>query len=243
MKKTIYLSILLVLLPLSVFAQGKNNAEKLQPFYFTENAPHIENVLPNPPGLSDPLFFNDLSQYEWGKQQRSTERGELAVKDASINAKYFMERFSPVMSHTVTPEANPVLFKLLSRAHLTEQQAGRSAKSYFHRVRPYQQFKEPTAVPSHENPNDLTSYPSGHTHASWLVGMILTSIDPSNTEGIMKVAYELGQSRVIVGYHYQSDVDAGRVAGSITFARLCAMPEFIEMLQAAAAEFSSVQEF
>jgi len=228
-----------LLLSLSLSAQEKSSAAKLLPFYFTENAPHIENVLPNPPGLSDPLFFNDLSQYEWGKEIRSTERGELAVRDAGINASYFMERFSPVMSHTITPEANPILYKLLYRAHLTEQQAGSSAKAYFHRVRPYQQFKEPTAVPSHENPNDLTSYPSGHTHASWLVGMILTAIDPANTEQIMKVAYELGQSRVIVGFHYQSDVDAGRVAGSITFARLCAMPEFIEMLQEAAEEFSS----
>jgi len=241
MKQLPLFTFLSLLLSVHLFAQEKSSAEKVHPFYFTENAPRIEKVLPDPPGMSDPLFFNDLSQYEWGKEQRSTERGDLAVKDAHINAKYFMERFSPVMSRTVTPEKNPILFKLLSRAHLTEQQAGRSAKSYFHRVRPYQQFNEPTSVPDHENPTDFTSYPSGHTHASWLVGMILTAIDPANTEGIMKVAFELGQSRVIVGFHYQSDVDAGRVAGSITFARLCAMPEFIGMLQAAAAEFSSTK--
>jgi len=239
--KQLSLFTFILLLPLYIFAQEKSSAEKPQPFYLTGNAPHIENVLPDPPGLSDPLFFNDLSQYEWGKEIRSTERGELAVKDAGINAGYFMERFSPVLSHPVTPESNPILYQLLHRAHLTEQQAGRSAKSYFHRVRPYQQFKEPTAVPEHESSTDFTSYPSGHTHASWLVGMILTAVDPANTEQIMKVAYELGQSRVIVGFHYQSDVDAGRVAGSITFARLCAIPEFIEMLQAAAAEYSSVK--
>ena len=65
--------------------------------------------------------------------------------------------------------------------------------------------------------------------------MILTAIDPDHTEEIMKVAYELGQSRVIVGFHYQSDVDAG----SVTFARLCAMPEFLDMLTAAKAEYDA----
>lgn len=53
----------------------------------------------------------------------------------------------------------------------------------------------------------------------------------------MKTAYDLGQSRVIVGFHYQSDIEAGRVAGSITFARLCAEEEFQKMMGQAAKEF------
>jgi Membrane-associated phospholipid phosphatase len=209
------------------------------PFYTREEAPHLENVLPNPPQLSDPRFFDDWAQYLWGKSVRETERGQVAVEDASLGAGYFMKRFSPALAHEVTPENNPVLFRLLTKSHKTEQQAGASAKAYFHRARPYQQYKEPSGIPQWENPRDSTSYPSGHTHASWLAGMILTAIDPASTEGIMKIAYELGQSRVILGYHYQSDVDAGRIAGSITFARLCAMPEFLEMLQAAKDEYAA----
>ena len=53
----------------------------------------------------------------------------------------------------------------------------------------------------------------------------------------MKVAYELGQSRVIVGFHYQSDVDMGRIAGSITFARVMAEPEFQKQYEKARKEF------
>ena len=108
-------------------------------------------------------------------------------------------------------------------------------------MRPYQQFKEPSGVPRHENATDFTSYPSGHTHASWLVGLALASIDPEHTEGIMKVAYELGQSRVIVGFHYQSDVDAGRVAASITFARVMSEPEFQKQYEKARKEYAKVK--
>lgn len=237
--KRIIITLLAAAMPLCAFAQKDYNKimRDATPFYTREQAPHIERVLPEPPSITDARFADDWNQYIWGKSIRDTERGKQAVEDAHIGAGYFMERFSPVMSHPVTPENNPKLFMLLAKAHRTEQIAGASAKAYFKRVRPYQQFHEPTDVPSHESPTDFTSYPSGHTHASWLTGMILTAIDPDHTEDIMKVAYELGQSRVIVGFHYQSDVDAGRVAGSITFARLCAEPEFVKLLNEARKEY------
>lgn len=236
--KKLLLSSLILAMSLSASAQ-KNDVtkEKFTPFYYTQEAPRLEKVLPEPPSYNSTRYQDDWAMYQWGKSVRNSERGQLAVEDAGINASYFMKRFSPAMGVDLTPESYPHLFRLLSKAHLTEQQAGASAKKHFARVRPYQQFNEPTAVPKAEKPADYTSYPSGHTHASWLAGMILTVIDPEHTEEIMKTAYELGQSRVIVGFHYQSDIEAGRVAGSITFARLCAEEEFQVMMKKAINEF------
>lgn len=227
-----------MLFTMSLMAQKNVTEEKFTPFYTTAEAPHMENVIPAPPSLTDSRFYYDWTQYQWGKSIRDTERGKQAVADADICAKYFLQRFGEVIGRKMEPSTYPELFRLFSRLHLTEQQAGASAKKFFHRVRPYQQFKEPTSVPQHENPQDFTSYPSGHTHASWLVGLTLTAIDPEHTEQIMKVAYELGQSRVIVGFHYQSDVDAGRIMGSVTFARLCADASFQKMLEKARKEFA-----
>lgn len=237
MKKLLLSSITLVL-AFSASAQ-KNDVtkEKFTPFYTSWEAPKLEIVLPEPPAYNSTRYQDDCAMYQWGKSVRKTERGQQAVEDAGINARYFMKRFSPVMGVNLTPEEFPHLYRLLSRAHLTEQQAGAGAKKYFARVRPYQQFNEPTAVPESESATDYTSYPSGHTHASWLAGLILTAIDPEHTAEIMKVAYELGQSRVIVGFHYQSDIEAGRVAGSITFARLYSEEEFQKMMNDAIKEF------
>ena len=137
---------------------------------------------------------------------------------------------------------NPHLYRLFARLHLTEQQGGASAKAYFHRVRPYQQYKEPTSVPEHESPTDFSSYPSGHTHASWLVGLALAAIDPAHTEAIMKTAYELGQSRVIVGFHYQSDVDNGRIVAAGVVARLHADEGFQKQLEKAKKEFAKLKK-
>lgn len=236
--KKLLLSSLMLIFALNASAQKNNTThEKLTPFYTTEEAPKLENILPEPPAYNSTRYQDDWAMYQWGKSIRNTERGKLAIEDAGINAGYFMKRLSPAVGKELTPEKYPILFRLLSKAHLTEQQAGRSAKKHFARVRPYQQFKEPSAVPMAENPTDYTSYPSGHTHASWLAGMILTAIDPDHAEEIMKIAYEMGQSRVIVGFHYQSDIEAGRVAGSVTFARLCAEEEFQKMMKKAMKEF------
>lgn len=238
--KRILLFSLILLATLCASAQDQDVLkEKLTPFYTAETAPKLERVLPGPPSYNSSRYQDDWAMYQWGKSVRNTPRGQQAIEDAGINASYFMKRFSPAMGVDLTPESHPNLFRLLTRAHMTEQQAGASAKKHFARIRPYQQFHEQTTVPASEKPSDYTSYPSGHTHASWLVGMILTVIDPEHTEEIMKVAYEMGQSRVIVGFHYQSDIEAGRMAGSITFARLCAEKEFRTMMEKAQKEFKT----
>ncbi len=228
-----------VILMMSVHTMvwGQTKKERPLPFFTKEEAPHLEFCLPEPPSLTDPLFYNDWTQYRWGISVRDTERGKQAVKDASFNGATLMERFSPAVGIPLTPETHPELLILFNRLHLTEQQAGYSAKQYFKRVRPYQQYREPSGVPRHERATDFTSYPSGHTHAAWLIGLALASIAPEHTAEIMKIAYEIGQSRVIVGFHYQSDVDMGYIAGSITFARVSAEPEFQKQIAKARKEY------
>lgn len=238
MRKIVFCLIICGCSVAALLAENKVTEEKFTPFYTRKAAPLLEKVIPTPPSITDPLFYNDWTQYQWGISQRNTERGQVAVSDARINAAYFMKRFTPAVGIELTPETHPELYRLFRRLHLTEQEAGYSAKKYFRRVRPYQQYHEPSGVPSHEHQTDFTSYPSGHTHCAWLVGLVLASIDPAHTEEIIKVAYEIGQSRVIVGFHYQSDVDMGRIAGSVTFARVSAEPEFQKLLEKARKEYA-----
>ena len=54
---------------------------------------------------------------------------------------------------------------------------------------------------------------------------------------LMSQAYEYGQSRVIAGYHFQSDVDAGRLTAGAAFARLHAESEYLDQLDKAMKEF------
>ena len=56
-------------------------------------------------------------------------------------------------------------------------------------------------------------------------------------EKLLARGYEFGQSRVIAGYHWQSDVDAGRMAGSILYQLIRSHERFVEQLAKARAEF------
>lgn len=50
----------------------------------------------------------------------------------------------------------------------------------------------------------------------------------------------MGQSRVICGYHFQSDVDAGRIVASAVVARLHANDDFNAQLAKAKVEFAQL---
>ena len=69
--------------------------------------------------------------------------------------------------------------------------------------------------------------------------MLLSDINQTNEamEKLLARGYEFGQSRVIAGYHWQSDVDAGRMAGSVLYQLIRNHERFIGQLAKARAEF------
>jgi len=52
---------------------------------------------------------------------------------------------------------------------------------------------------------------------------------------------EFGQSRVICNAHWQSDVDAGRIMGAATVAKLHSNPEFLADVKAARKEVTAAK--
>ena len=115
------------------------------------------------------------------------------------------------------------------------------AKAYFDRKRPYAYYNEGTIVPEKEEKHrNEGSYPSGHTVLGWTSALLLADINqsPEAMEGLLTRGYEFGQSRVIAGYHWQSDVDAGRMAGTVLYQLIRNHKRFIEQLAKARAEFA-----
>lgn len=69
--------------------------------------------------------------------------------------------------------------------------------------------------------------------AVWTYEALLAEINPARANEIYARAWAYGESRVIAGAHWQSDVDASRVAASIGFSRLQTSELFhAQMLQA-----------
>ncbi len=231
MKKFLFIPLLLVAVSIM--------ANEPQPYFNVDQMPNAVVYLPAPPQTNEMRFAYDTAQYQWGKQMRSTARGEKARLDAEYSIERMAAIFSPIMGITISKENTPQIWKLLTDATKTTDLATHKAKQTYMRKRPYMYFNEPTLVP--EDEEELShngSYPSGHTTLGWSTALILCEINPKAQDALLKEGFEYGQSRVIAGFHWQSDVDAARVLTSAAFARLHTNKAYLNQLKKAQKEFN-----
>jgi acid phosphatase (class A) len=117
-----------------------------------------------------------------------------------------------------------------------------AAKTHYQRRRPFIEFKETTCAPQDEArlEND-GSYPSGHSAIGWAWALVLAELQPERANEILQRGFAFGQSRMICGVHWQSDVEAGRVVGAATVARLHADATFADDMQTAKEELAAAR--
>lgn len=249
MKRTLLLPILLLCISVCASAQTKDKPSDKndRPSYGVSfcngvNIPDGYKFIPAPPGRGEALWTVDSLCYEQGKELRATERGAQAVEDAKTGAQFFMDKISPIIGIKLTVKEFPELAKLIKGTVHDVRDVSQNAKDKYARHRPYQVFGEHTSIPKSENPKDFTSYPSGHSTRGWALGLLMTTLDPEHSDAYLKMGYELGQSRVIVGYHFQSDVDAARLCASAGYARLWAEKSFRKQFRKAQKELNKSRE-
>ena len=220
---------------------GGNNifaGDREASFLTEDEIPTGAKFLPMPPKPGDAAFYNDWYRYEWGKQMRHTERGKQAVEDAVHTLDYFSKIYAEPLGMKISKEDTPEIYTLLDRLLATTRLCNQKSKSRLMRIRPFVQFHEPTPVPEDEERlSTNSSHPSGHTTMGWATALVLAEINPARQDEILKRGFEYGESRVIVGFHYQSDVDTARVITSTLVNRLHANDEFMTQLKKAKAEF------
>ena len=226
-----------------VFAQDLDDTWNYPSFLGQGEAPNSLLILPRAPLPNDAVFAYDYSQYLWGKTQRKTLRGEQAFQDAILDVDHILANFSPCMGMVLSRRTTPEMAHLLMGILGSEDGATDDAKKHYKRIRPFELFEEASLTPDDEQYlRGNGSYPSGHTCFGWAVALVLTEINPARQNEILRYGLEFGQSRVICGVHFQSDVDAGRVMGAALVARLHADPDFMAALDKAKKEFARLSK-
>ena len=204
----------------------------------TEELPDLIQCLPAPPQKGSPAFKYDVKRYQWGKEQRKDPaRAEMAYKDALWTYDALLGQFASAFGLVVSKEGTPQIWKLMETSLRTVDQIRVAPKAYFHRIRPFEYFKESTSTGEDDVLRGEGSYPSGHTIRSWLTALLLSEINPASANAVYKRAWQYGESRVVAGAHWQSDVDASRVAASIGYSRLQTSPAFRAQMSLAQEEF------
>jgi acid phosphatase (class A) len=83
---------------------------------------------------------------------------------------------------------------------------------------------------------DYTSYPSGHATFGFACGALLAQMIPERRAQLYERGRLYGESRLIVGAHYPSDVEQGRVAGAVGVALLMQNATYQRMFYQAQSE-------
>lgn len=178
-------------------------------------------LLPPPPAAGSAQQAADLDTYKRTRALRDTPRWALAAKDANQKFPAAASTFECALQIPISQEGTPHLNMLLRRTVADANLATAAAKDKYQRQRPFVAEKESSCTPAEEAMLAKDgSYPSGTAALGWAWALVLVQAAPQRMDAILQRGFAYGQSRVICGVHWQSDVDAGRLVGAATVARL-----------------------
>ena len=215
----------------------------LDSLYITDSLPDSATLLPPPPpyDTANVVFKEDLARWEWGKSMRQTERGRQASQESLFGIVRMCTIYSELFGFVIHPETTPAIYRFMLYAGETGYAATSSAKKKYMRRRPFDLMGEEVWGEFDYDALRLDgSYPSGHTALGLATAMALSQMAPVLSEKILERGYQYGESRVIVGAHWQSDVNAGYAVAVSAFVSMSRSPRYQKHLSAARKEYNTI---
>ena len=226
-----------VVAPTSAAEVGEFRPGLLNGYLLQKELPDSLTLLPAPPAAGSAAQADDDAAFRELSKLQGTPRGTIAVHDADLTFPSVAGTFACALGVPISEADTPNLNMLLQRTLTDAAQATYKAKNNYQRPRPFMAFNVASCTPADEGYLRTNgSYPSGHTSIGWVWALVLTEIAPDRADALLQRGRAFGQSRGICGVHWKSDIEAARVVGAATFARLQTNPVFEAQLEAARAE-------
>lgn len=198
-------------------------------------------LLPRPPEAGSAALAADEEAYRATRRLRDTPRWALAARDAELRFPKATEHFSCALGIAISAERTPHLNMLLRRVRMDSSRANDKPKDHYKRKRPFMVTGEPSCTPSGDAKANPDSYPSGHASIGWAWALTLAEVAPERADAILARGIAYGQSRIVCGVHYRSDVESGRIVGAATVSRLHADPVYTAQVAAARREVEAAR--
>ena len=205
------------------------------------DVPHGESILNNPVDTASYRYISDMMKHWAAKPLRNTERGKQAAREADYSVAMILEVYSDALGIELTETGAPAITALLTATLEKCSETADRLKVIRFRKRPFVQLGEPSFVPGdEEKERGKSSFPSGHTNLGWTTALVMSQVIPEHPEEILYRGYQYGYNRLIVGYHWASDIEATRLLSTGLFARLNADPAFQVLVANARAEYLKI---
>lgn len=187
-------------------------------------------LLPPPPAKDSVQTKAEIAEVLALQVERSPEE----LKHAQADDEETVWRFGGEIFGTNFDKAKlPKFAAFFDRIVETEAAVVDPAKKALGRPRPHlvTDLIRPAVEPSKSG-----SYPSGHTTLGTLEGIVLANMVPEKRAEIMARAWDYGHSRLVVGIHYPSDIEMGRISGTVIAQTIMRQDDFKAEFEAAKAE-------
>jgi acid phosphatase (class A) len=220
-----------------------------------------------PPPADAEAAARDLEAVRIAQRTRTPEQSAQAEASSTVDVFLFASVLGPRFSPSQVP-VTAAFFSHMYRSMLPYLQA---AKDCWHRDRPFvvdpalapltrsfdstKRRSAPAAAPASPASSDSpctaaamdspysASYPSGHATVGAMMAILLAEMVPERRAALFACGWEYGDARVVSGVHFPSDVEAGRVLGTLLVGMMHQDARFRADLHAARRELRAVLDY
>jgi acid phosphatase (class A) len=236
------LAVMLPLAGLPILAAAASNESG--PHEFFGSQVDIVALLPPPPSEDSPAQQADLRAV---LEAQRAAHADGSTAHAVADAQASCGRFSDALGYDLTAPGGVKVLAFLDQTARQGALISVPAKRYWRRTRPYAYSTQverlgdiaPQSTSNQElnmgGTSDVaaqqaadtlahSSYPSGHATFGTECAILLAEVVPEKRAALFARNLDYDHSRMVVGAHFPSDLEAGRIAGTIAAALMLENP-------------------
>ncbi len=178
------------------------------PYYIAPAQADLADILAPPPAQDSPEAKADLREVLAAVKSRT----EAAIKHAQADDHKIVFRFADVMGPNFTPENLPFTAQFFQHVYEDGNVIVDTTKAHFQRQRP---FVVDPAIKIIVVQKPDYSYPSNHSTFAYEAAILLSLMVPEKRVALFERAADYGHNRVLAGVHFPTDIEGGRITGSV----------------------------
>jgi len=169
----------------------------------------LAKLLAPPPAPQSQEQQLDLEEVLLAQERRTPQQADRAVADNNTSVyRIAQEVLGPNFTSARVPKFDAFYKRVVEDTRVVSD----ASKNTWNRPRPY---KVSSAVKMiGELPRTVGSYPSGHSMRGYMAAIILANMAPEKSAGLFGRGREYGMNRVVVGVHFPTDVEGGRIGAT-----------------------------
>jgi acid phosphatase (class A) len=214
-----------LVVPLLFVHPGLSGAAEFH--YVTIAQVDLGQLLAPPPAPGSSEEKKDLGAVIEASRNRTPQDAEAARADGVTSVLRFADVLGGGFVTENLPFALPFFVNVAADVHAIVG----TAKVNFDRLRPYAIDTQVAPLLSDREAMTAShhrsgSYPSGHASFAYATAVLLAVMVPEKAADIFARAALFSQHRLVAGVHYPTDIEAGRIAGTVIAHALLRDPRF-----------------